>query len=154
MLIRMLLPHKLTTGSPCFCSRRRRAHQPRRTRRRLNRLLAMDTLLRRLKRTYEVSAVLFPDGRVIPSSSKNAPPPQGSGMSDSEYDRILHPWGQEHFNEWAQDLRFVLDQMNRVGTDPQYHAPSLDKIDLARVGVFGQSSAAWWQRGFASWIAG
>lgn len=102
-------------------------------------LVSHGYIVAAVERTHEVSAVVFPNGRVVPSSPKNAPPPEPPNTSQAEYDRQLHSWEEEHYSVWAEDIRFVLEQMDRFSADAQYHAPFLNKIDLARVGVFGHS---------------
>jgi hypothetical protein len=80
--------------------------------------------------TYSASAVVLADGRVVEQSAKGNIP---DNASVSETRQIAGQLVQI----WAEDLRFAMDQAQRLNADPQ--SPLAGRMDLTRIGVFGHS---------------
>jgi pimeloyl-ACP methyl ester carboxylesterase len=93
--------------------------------------------------TYDVAAVAFPDGRVIPFKAQwqpgAEPPPPGETWQ--QFLSRIRTFDQTHAEAWAADIRFVIDQMgsleNRSIEAPE--APFARRIDLRNIGVWGHS---------------
>ena len=82
-----------------------------------------------ISHTYDAFAVVFPDGTDIVYTSKRWPTPPSLE-------------GEANLNqlEWhADDIRFVLDQLNRSNEPGVSSLPFGGHLDLARVGAFGHS---------------
>jgi predicted dienelactone hydrolase len=83
--------------------------------------------------TYETLASVFPDGRV----AVFAPEPWKAN-SGSEQASIAY--GDVRGRVWAEDIRFVLDQLRREDGEPASRLPFAGRLDLGRTGAFGHSS--------------
>ncbi|MGA9307872.1 MAG: hypothetical protein WBW31_20905, partial [Candidatus Sulfotelmatobacter sp.] len=63
--------------------------------------------------TYEVPAVVFPHGRVVPFSEaatgRHLPAPPGE--TREEFVQRMHAFDAPHFDRWAADIRFAIDQV-------------------------------------------
>ncbi|MGA7463156.1 MAG: hypothetical protein WBW69_23170 [Candidatus Korobacteraceae bacterium] len=92
--------------------------------------------------TYEVSAVVFPDGRVVTqraeATGRGLPSPPNE--TREEFLKRLHAFDAGHINKWADDMRFVIDQMtalnNATGAN---RAPFAGRVDLSNIGTWGHS---------------
>jgi hypothetical protein len=87
--------------------------------------------------TYSASVVVFPDGRVAPSTplgsfpgDENAPLTEAKIQEDEAAGSRL-VW------VWAKDMSFELDQMQRL--DSERGGRFYGRLDLGRVGMFGHS---------------
>jgi predicted dienelactone hydrolase len=78
--------------------------------------------------TYSADAVVFPDGSVVEASSAGSLPESTTGVQAAGIRLVL---------VWAQDVRFVMDQLQRLNAarDQLFSG----RLDLARLGVFGHS---------------
>lgn len=82
-----------------------------------------------ISHTYDAFAVLFPDGTDIVYSNKRWPA-QPSFEGKANLNQL----------EWhADDIRFVLDQINRSNESVAPSLPFAGHLDLGRVGAFGHS---------------
>lgn len=83
--------------------------------------------------TYDAAIAVFPDGRRVPYAAARWPKPTTSSIEGL-------PPGQEPSRDrlrwWADDIRFVLDQL--IGA--RIEAPFAGHLDAARVGAFGHSA--------------
>jgi hypothetical protein len=90
--------------------------------------------------TYDVAAVAFPDGRVIPFQGQWQPgaesPPTGETWQQF-LDRI-RSFDQTHEEVWAADIRFVVEQFCSLEKRSR-EAPFVGRIDLQNIGVWGHS---------------
>lgn len=79
--------------------------------------------------TYSASVVVFPDGRKIYATSELSAPPSDPVAQEKQNEQFL--------TIWSQDVIFVMNQLERVNSDPQ--SPFAGRLDLERMGVFGHS---------------
>lgn len=91
--------------------------------------------------TYEVGAVVFPNGRVIterPEATGRGPSPPHE--SRQEFLKRLHSFDAGHIDKWAHDMRYVIDQITRLnGETGATRALFAGRIDLSHIGVWGHS---------------
>ncbi|MEZ4670185.1 MAG: hypothetical protein R3E39_19945 [Anaerolineae bacterium] len=89
-----------------------------------------------LSHPYSTSATVFPDGRVIKSSSEYGSRAlsqiSASATSESEFAAVVNQIG----DVWIGDIRFTLDQLERLNVEDPFLT---GRLDLSRVGVFGHS---------------
>jgi hypothetical protein len=84
-----------------------------------------------ISHTYGAVATDFPDGQVIPVN------PQALPTEASQ--AVLKSAGNQLVDQWAGDLSLALDHLNQLDqNDPQ--GRFANRLDLARVGVFGHST--------------
>ncbi len=83
-----------------------------------------------VQHTYGAVVTVFPDG-TIANNNPNALP---DGAPDDEYEIAAHKLA----DQWAGDLGFTLDFMELQNSDSD--SPFFNKLDLARVGVYGHST--------------
>ncbi|MGI8838984.1 MAG: alpha/beta hydrolase family protein [Pyrinomonadaceae bacterium] len=107
--------------------------------------------------SYETVANIFPDGRVVPfSQARLMAFGQGAGKANAlvtkyaaatdpaEKDllikRIVADWPvlDESLRIWAADVRFVLDDLERMNSGKR-KSIFTKKLDLKRIGIFGMS---------------
>lgn len=81
--------------------------------------------------TYGALATVFPDGEVVLSNSEALP----HGVPDAQYIRAIQKLG----DTWVGDLRFVLDQVERLNSG-ELASPFEGQLDLSRLGIFGHST--------------
>ena len=96
-------------------------------------LVSRGYVVATITHTYEVTVTTFPDGRMIPFSEENSP--ESHFQSPSEEKK----WEMPRIDVWAGDIRFALDQITRLNRVPDRQAPWSGRVDLGRVGVFGES---------------
>ncbi len=82
--------------------------------------------------TYGAAISVFPDGEVAMNNPDAIP---SSDLPDEEYSRVAQQLGQT----WTGDLRFVLDQVERLDAG-EIVSPFAGRLDLSEVGVFGHST--------------
>jgi dienelactone hydrolase len=89
-----------------------------------------------IENTYMAAAIVFPDGRVIPSYHE----PEPSNLSpDQRFQRMMKSAGLE-IETGAQDIVFVLNQLAKLD-DGNYKTFALSKrLDLDRVASMGHSA--------------
>ncbi len=82
--------------------------------------------------TYGAAISVFPTGEVAMNNPDALP---SSDLPDPEYDRVAQQLGQT----WSGDLRFVLDQVERLdsGAIP---SPFSGRLDLSQEGMLGHST--------------
>lgn len=84
--------------------------------------------------TYETMVTVFPDGRSVPFASE-------AWTAATKTEEASIAYGNGRMRWWADDARFVLDQLAREDRrGPPRRAPFAGHLDLRRVGVFGHSS--------------
>ncbi|MGA8503408.1 MAG: hypothetical protein WB683_17785, partial [Candidatus Sulfotelmatobacter sp.] len=91
--------------------------------------------------TYEVPAVVFPDGRVVPfsdaASGRHLPAPPGE--TREKFVQRMHAFDAPHFDRWAADIRFAIDQVTSVNVARKDAAPYSGRVDLNNVAAWGHS---------------
>jgi dienelactone hydrolase len=90
--------------------------------------------------TYDVAAVAFPDGRVIPFKPQwqpGEPPPSGETWQQF-LDRI-RAFDTPHVETWAADTQFVIDQLAALENSEREASPFAGRIDLRNIGTWGHS---------------
>ena len=91
--------------------------------------------------TYDLAAVAFPDGRVIPFKPQwqpgAEPPPPGETWQQF-LDRI-RAFDAPHVETWAADIQFVIDQLAAIENSGREAAPFAGRIDLRNIGTWGHS---------------
>ena len=80
--------------------------------------------------TYTSNIIVFPDGRIAKRSTRGTIPDRDSpAAADTDGNRII--------GVWTQDVRFVLDQLEKLNADGS--SPFYQRLDLAHTGIFGHS---------------
>ncbi len=89
-----------------------------------------------LSHPYSTSATVFPDGRVIKSTaefgSRALSQITATAANEDEFATVVNQIG----DVWTGDIRFSLDQLERMNAEDAFLA---GRLDLSRVGVFGHS---------------
>lgn len=89
-----------------------------------------------LSHPYSTSATVFPDGRVIKSSaefgSRALSQITATATNEDEFAAVVDQIG----DVWTGDIRFTLDQLERMNAEDPFLT---GRLDLSRVGVFGHS---------------
>jgi dienelactone hydrolase len=83
--------------------------------------------------TYETMATVFPDGRVVLFASEPWKASQASEESAIAYE-------DKRMKTWADDIRFVLDELQHQDRRRPRREPFAGHLDLRRVGAFGHST--------------
>lgn len=78
--------------------------------------------------TYYSTMTVFPDGREFPWSME---------LPEKATQEELFKELAKHVPTWVQDIRFTLDELEKINQDKSN--PFYQKLDLARVGVYGHS---------------
>lgn len=78
--------------------------------------------------TYSSDVVVFPDGRVAEATPAGQLPDTNTNLQAA---------GNQLMTVWAQDVIFVMNQLDRLNTAPGNMFSG--RLDLARLGVFGHS---------------
>jgi hypothetical protein len=90
--------------------------------------------------TYEVP-VAFPDGRVVPFSEaatgRNQPTPPNENRE--KFLHRMHAFDAPHFDKWAADIRFTIDQVTSVNKAGNNAAPFSGRVDLSSIAAWGHS---------------
>ena len=90
---------------------------------------------------YEVPAVVFPDGRVVPFSEaatgRHMPTPPGE--TREKFVQRMRAFDAPHFDRWAADIRFAIDQVTRVNLARKDSAPYSRRVDLSNIAAWGHS---------------
>jgi predicted dienelactone hydrolase len=79
---------------------------------------------------HRTSVVVFPDGRTVRRTDENNPELWSVEERDRRADALLAAW--------TADIAFVLDRLTQVGASDSL-GRFAERLDLARVGVFGHS---------------
>lgn len=91
--------------------------------------------------TYEVPAVAFPDGRVVPFSEaatgRHLPTPPGE--TREQFLQRMHAFDAPHFDKWAADIRFTINQVASVDAAGKDAAPFSGRVDLNKIAAWGHS---------------
>jgi len=91
--------------------------------------------------TYEVPAVAFPDGRVLPYSEaatgRNQPPPPDE--TREKFLRRMHAFDGPHLDRWAEDIGFTVDQVTLLNHAGRKAAPFSGRVDLTNIAAWGHS---------------
>ena len=80
--------------------------------------------------TYGASTIVFSDGRVAEQSASG-------NIPESAFASDARQIGGELVQVWAGDVRFAIDQAQRLDVDPD--SPFVGRLDLMHIGVFGHS---------------
>jgi predicted dienelactone hydrolase len=89
-----------------------------------------------ISHTYEAVLTVFPDGRRVPLTPKRWPRPATTAIEGLPPSQEANP---DRLRWWANDIRFVLDQLTKVDGQSS-GSPFVGRLDLSRVGVFGHSA--------------
>jgi hypothetical protein len=91
--------------------------------------------------TYDVAAVAFPDGRIIPFRAQWQPgaEPPPSGETWQQFLDRLHAFDVPHVETWSADIRFVIDQLSALEKRGKEVAPFAGRTDLQNIGTWGHS---------------
>jgi Platelet-activating factor acetylhydrolase, isoform II len=87
--------------------------------------------------THEAALAIFPDGRQILLTPKRWPRPTVSTIEGLPPSEEANP---DRLNWWADDIRFVLNELTRLNGIRSSTAPFAGRLDLAHVGAFGHSA--------------
>jgi Platelet-activating factor acetylhydrolase, isoform II len=87
--------------------------------------------------TYEAVLAIFPGGRHVVLTPKRWPPPMASAIEGLPPSQEANP---DRLRWWADDIRFVLDELTRENRNGSSLLPFAGRLDLARVGAFGHSA--------------
>jgi hypothetical protein len=91
--------------------------------------------------TYEVPAVAFPDGRVVPYSEaatgRNQPSPPDE--TREKFLRRMHAFDGPHLDRWAEDIRFTVDQVTSLNHAGRKATPISGRVDLSNIAAWGHS---------------
>jgi hypothetical protein len=91
--------------------------------------------------TYEVPAVAFPDGRVVAFSDvaagRHLPTPPGE--TREQFVKRMHAFDAPHFDKWAADIRFTIDQVTSLNVAGKNAAPFSGRVDLGNIVAWGHS---------------
>ncbi|MCL4248005.1 MAG: hypothetical protein KJ065_07640 [Anaerolineae bacterium] len=89
-----------------------------------------------LSHPYSTGATVFPDGRVIRSTaefgSRALSQISATATTEDEFAAVVNQIG----DVWTGDIRFTLDQLERMNAEDPFLT---GRLDLSRVGVFGHS---------------
>jgi dienelactone hydrolase len=91
-----------------------------------------------IEHTETANAVLFPDGRLVPSH-RDAPQP---GVSDAERFKRMMESAAAGINEGAADVRFVLDRLAVLDAGNTRDFLLARRLDLGRAVAMGHSAGA------------
>jgi predicted dienelactone hydrolase len=98
-----------------------------------------------VEHTSEVSAVIFPDGKVHIYSPARIPkediPPPGS--TPEEYEAKLEEWYRHNVDVRAADISFVPDKLMELNRAPEGASQFSGRLDVNHVGVVGHSRGGW-----------
>ena len=87
--------------------------------------------------TYDAVVTRFPDGRTIMLAPGRWRPFTETLLEGTPPLRGANP---EQWRWWAEDIRFVLNELSRSNRTPSSSMPFAGHVDLARVGAFGHSA--------------
>jgi hypothetical protein len=98
-----------------------------------------------ISHTYESVLTMFPDGRHALLMSGRWPRPTTTAIEGLPPSEEANP---DRLRWWANDIRFVLDELTRANRNNRNAArstsssalPFADRLDLERVGAFGHSA--------------
>jgi hypothetical protein len=90
--------------------------------------------------TYEATAVVFPDGRVVTAlpeaTGRHLPGPDNE--SREQFIRRMHKFDEPHLDRWAADMRFTIDQLTAMNAGTST-APFAQRLDLQNIAAWGHS---------------
>jgi len=90
-----------------------------------------------ISHTHEAVLSIFPDGRHVRLAHGRWPRPTQSaiaGLPPSE------EANQDRLEWWANDIRFVIDELAKINTARQALLPFAGRLDVERIGAFGHSA--------------
>lgn len=87
--------------------------------------------------TYDAALASFPDGRRVTFAPQRWAPFMETLLEGTPAFRGANP---EQWQWWAEDIRFVLNELSRNNRAGSSLLPFAGRLDLARVGVFGHSA--------------
>lgn len=87
--------------------------------------------------TYDAVMTRFPDGRNVVRASQRWPPYTETLLEGTPPFRGANP---EQWRWWAEDIRFVLNELSSNNRTGSLSLPFAGRLDLARVGAFGHSA--------------
>jgi hypothetical protein len=104
-------------------------------------LVSHGYVIASIEPTYEVGAVVFPDGRVVterPEATGRGPSPPNE--SREQFLKRLHSFDAGHIDKWADDMRYVIGQITMLNGETEANrAPFAGRIDLSNIGAWGHS---------------
>lgn len=91
--------------------------------------------------TYEATAVIFPDGRVVTAlpeaTGRHLPEPDNE--SREQFIRRMHKFDEPHLDRWAADIRFSIDQLTALNGGTSTTVPFAQRLDLQNIATWGHS---------------
>jgi predicted dienelactone hydrolase len=87
--------------------------------------------------TYDAVLTVFPDGRHVYLTPNRWPPPNVSGVEGLPPSEEANP---QQLRWWADDIRFVLNELSRENGSSSSPLPFAGYLNLERVGAFGHSA--------------
>jgi hypothetical protein len=104
-------------------------------------LVSHGYVIASIEPTYEVGAVMFPDGRVVTERPEaTGPGPSPPNESREQFLKRLHSFDGGHIDKWADDMRYVIGQITMLnGETGANRAPFSGRIDLSNIGAWGHS---------------
>jgi predicted dienelactone hydrolase len=87
--------------------------------------------------TYESALAVFPDGRHVLFAPGRWPPPMTSSIEGLPPSEETNP---DRLQWWANDIRFVLNELSRENRSGSSPLPFAGRLNLERVGAFGHSA--------------
>lgn len=104
----------------------------------LEELVSHGYVVAAIEHTETANAVLFPDGRLVPSH-RDEPQP---GLSDAERFKRMMESAAAGINEGAADVRFVLDRLTALNAADTRDSLLARRLDLGRAVAMGHSAGA------------
>jgi predicted dienelactone hydrolase len=90
-----------------------------------------------ISHTHEAVLTIFPDGRHIGLAPGRWPRPTQTAIAGLPPSQEAN---QDRLQWWANDIRFVIDELAKINTARQAVFPFAGRLDVERIGAFGHSA--------------
>jgi platelet-activating factor acetylhydrolase isoform II len=90
-----------------------------------------------ISHTYDAVLTIFPDGRHIRLAPGRWPRPTESAIAGLPPSQEA---SQDRLQWWANDIRFVIDELAKINNSRQAVLPFAGRLDVERIGAFGHSA--------------
>jgi predicted dienelactone hydrolase len=90
-----------------------------------------------ISHTHEAVLTIFPDGRHIRLTPGRWPRPTKSAIAGLPPSQEAN---QDRLQWWANDIRFVIDELAKINNARQPVLPFAGRLDVERIGAFGHSA--------------